>query len=879
MKKRNYLVTLLIALSIIMIIYFIKGIYPFGNNYAIWSDMHDQVVAMYYHFWDSIRGESSLMIAFSTGGGINFIGLIGYYILSPFTLLVLLVSRDNIVHIASVIVALKLVASSVTVLYCINKFFEKLPTSYKIFLSILYAFCGYVLISYVITAWMDAVYLLPLIAVGLKKLLDLEDTKMYIITVSLLLIFSFYIAAMTLIFIVFVSTLYMHLYKNKEERKQIALRLGISTIICFLCSSIILVPTLMQLSVSARVNTSLDTMLTLLVGPLYDKASYFFASGIAMAMTLLLLFKTKIKNVDKLFIIIVLTLLSIPVFIEPVNKVWHLSSYTGFPYRFGIITMLALSLVSAYYLNNMKEEKTTKRKMQITSIVTIIGVIAIFIITKLGYNDTQFTINKLTLTFIKKGFFVLFAICLITTLVALTILYLNKNKSKFTLSMLSLISIACIMSTGLLYVGIDHDQENLQNSYEQMLRLANGKEQPDNYYLKNTELVMTRNYGMVSKYNSLVNFSSLIDNNNFETLQRLGYDSYSMDTESVGGTLFTDTLLAQKYLISDTEVDNEYYSFKKSVKDLNFYAMKNNMSYGYLIDEIPITSDTENSFNFSNIIYNSITNKSELFKTYDDFNLINIRKEEEAGRMLFIKGKEEASLEKTFKVDEKKRLYLEIFDSFDFRSKFKRYKTLTIKVNGKTIEEEFPRPFRNGVLDLGTFENEEVTISINIIKDCSFQYIVLGEMDIAKYEDFANNYKINPIVEMNKNTIDISINAIEEKILFLPITYHENYKMIHNGNEETLLKVYDNYIGIKLNVGENNIKITYTSPGIKTGLIITVIGIVLGFIWIKYLSKVNIHILNKVAYAGLMSIATLLIIVIYIIPSFYFVKTLISKFI
>ena len=877
MKKNKYLITTLIALLIISSIYLIKGIYPFGKNYAVWSDMHDQIVAMYYHFWDAVKGSESLMINFTTGGGINFIGLIGYYILSPFTLTILLFSRENVIYAATIIVALKMIAASITSLYCIDNFFKKVPDSYKILLSILYSFCGYVLISYVITAWMDAVYMLPLVAVGLKKILDLKSTKMYIITTSLLIIFSFYIAAMTLIFIIFLSTIYMTLYKTPEERKKIAFNLGISTIISLLCASFILIPTITQLLASARVNTGFDTMMSLTIGPMYDKTSYFFGSGIAIAVVLLLLFKTKLKKADKWFVILILSLLSIPVIVEPVNRVWHLSSYTGFPYRFGILTMLALTLITGYYFNNLKEQKTNNKKIHITALVTFLGIIAIIIITKIGYTDTQFTINKLTLTHLKQGYFYLFAICIITILTALTILYLNKNKSKFTLAMLSAIALTNIMSMGLLYIGIDHDQKNLQDAYIQMNELAKNKTKEDYYYLKNTEQILTRNYGMVSKYNTLTNFSSLIENNNFQTLQRLGYDAYSMDTESVGGTIFTDTLLAQKYLISDKEILDSYYGFKEKVQRLNLYEMKNTISYGYLINEIPETINAKNSFDLSNIIYKSITNKSNLFNIYDDFSAINAEVEEKDDRIFITREEEAASLVKIIEVVGKKRLYLDIFDSYDFHTKYKQYKTLNILVNGKLIEDAYPSYFRNGVLDLGTYEDTKVTITIELLGKCNFKHILVGEMDIKKYEDFANNYKINTEVKMYSNNIEVSINSIEDKILYLPITYHEDYKVTNNGEPVELLKVFDNYVGIKLNIGENNIKMTYTSPGIKEGLILTIIGLILAFMWIKYLSKLNISILEKITYKVLMAVAMLLTIVVYIIPSLFFIKSIIEK--
>ena len=55
-KKRNlYLLNIAIVLLILTIIFIYKGIYPFGNNTLIWGDMHDQITAFYYNFYDALN--------------------------------------------------------------------------------------------------------------------------------------------------------------------------------------------------------------------------------------------------------------------------------------------------------------------------------------------------------------------------------------------------------------------------------------------------------------------------------------------------------------------------------------------------------------------------------------------------------------------------------------------------------------------------------------------------------------------------------------------------------------------------------------------------------------------------------------------------------
>ena len=85
-KYNNYLILIGITLLIFIIIFITKGIYPFGKNTLIYSDMYDQLTSYYYYLYDCFKGTSSFLINFSSSSGINFFGIICYYLLSPFSL-------------------------------------------------------------------------------------------------------------------------------------------------------------------------------------------------------------------------------------------------------------------------------------------------------------------------------------------------------------------------------------------------------------------------------------------------------------------------------------------------------------------------------------------------------------------------------------------------------------------------------------------------------------------------------------------------------------------------------------------------------------------------------------------------------------------------
>ena len=183
---------------------------------------------------------------------------------------------------------------------------------------------------------MDAVYLLPLLIVGLKKILDLEDNKMYIIILSVCLVCSFYISFMILLYIILASLIYLYIYK-KENRKKAIFNLGVSTVISLLISSIVVIPTMLQIASSERAGFDLSVIINSKFGPLSDKLSFFFTSAIAIVLTIILLLNYKKHKKFSLFAILNLAILAIPVIMEPVNKMWHFGSYVYFPYRYATL--------------------------------------------------------------------------------------------------------------------------------------------------------------------------------------------------------------------------------------------------------------------------------------------------------------------------------------------------------------------------------------------------------------------------------------------------------------------------------------------------------------------------------------------------------------
>ena len=82
----------------LLIIYAINGIALFGTNTIMKSDAWHQYVPLLSQLYDKLSSGGSLIYSFSIGNGINAIGNILNYLMSPLTWLIMAFGKQNIYH-------------------------------------------------------------------------------------------------------------------------------------------------------------------------------------------------------------------------------------------------------------------------------------------------------------------------------------------------------------------------------------------------------------------------------------------------------------------------------------------------------------------------------------------------------------------------------------------------------------------------------------------------------------------------------------------------------------------------------------------------------------------------------------------------------------
>ena len=194
--------------------------------------------------------------------------------------------------------------------------------------------------------------------------------------------------------------------------------------------------------------------------------------------------------------------------------------------------------------------------------------------------------------------------------------------------------------------------------------------------------------------------------------------------------------------------------------------------------------DQDNSFAVQNEIYQDITGTDQdIFQVINEFELENIKKKvTKDGHISYTIKDEDAYnyLIKDIDVEGKKTLYLEILKDLDNTTNAGIYQKFNIYINDNLYVKNALTDYNNGVINLGTFEDEHVNIKIELLADVEVDNLTIGVMDNQLYEEFVQEEKIDTKVDYYENQIRVQVESEDKQILFLPVAYNEGYQATLN---------------------------------------------------------------------------------------------------
>ena len=795
LNKKYLFLSIIISIFIIAIVFITNKTYPFGHNIFAVQDFDHAYIPVYYKLWDVLHNQSSLLFDWNLGVGLNCFGsLIGNSLLSPTSWLIALFKRDFIPYAMSFIIVIKIIEVTIITYWSIDKMFNKVDDIYKMIFTITYTFCGWTAFMISSFLYLDVFALFPLFVFAFYRLLKDNKWGMYIIVLTLCLMFSYYMSYLILFFIIgtmVISTIVLDIKDKKKKVVEVLLltllSLGLSCIV-FL-PAFYLAKTSTRMAASALFDNSFNISETLL------KVVYMLPMSLPFYLTFKQL-KNKKDKKNNLFFGLLLLYLLIGIIIPEINAMWHTGSYSGLPFRYSFIPSYVLILISLYYLENNKEKKIKAKNNNL--VYYLCYSFSLVLLMVLAYVYRKEYINSIFIFGLETlSQFICVLILFIISIVIISIAF--KTKKNILLLLFSIIYLSIF---NIYFIRVDtNDQLSLRTEeVKENLKLP---QDGYNYLIDMRDISINAPY--ILKVPSIQNRIHFIKKEMVDFSNNLGYQKEDTHIFAHGGNQFINLIKLNKYVLTYNNMDEDLYEQIDSYKNYKLYASKYNLSYIIPYDAKIYNAEGNSMVDNTNNIYKKVFNQEK-----DIIHLVN---------------KEEIKLSKD--------------NIYYFESTYN---------NLEAIIEQLPED----EYELDIAQNDDfIIMSLRVFKDIkiiasSKEYIVSYINKEELIEFINNNQEDVSFKEKGNKRIYNYNNKNNHKNALIPVNYDDNYNITINKKTVKYQANIYNFVSVPLEKGNNKIEIKYIPKFLKEGAMISICSLlILLFFYItnkkiKYLDKTNI---------------------------------------
>ena len=356
-----------------LLVMLISGYKPFGKYSMLYSDMYHQYYPFFVAYRRALLSGDSLLYSWNVGMGMDYLGLISYYLASPLNLLSVLVPEKWLLSFFSLLMPIKLGLAGLFFSLLLKKLYGNNDLPIALFGS-LYALCAWALGYQWNIMWLDTFALLPLVILGEIRLLQDRKFILYTTTLFLSIFSNYYIGFFTCIFVALVFFCY-EICRPQGLRRFFA-DLGLMAVFSTIAigmTAILTLPALAALQTTQssvnnfpkgfRLNiASSNTFLGLLdamrqvAGNMGGSLEPSFKEGLpnlycgvgSILLGFLYLMAPDIKLRDKLCAVFLLLFFNVSFIVRQLDYIWHGFHFTNMiPYRFSFLYSFVL-LYMAY---------------------------------------------------------------------------------------------------------------------------------------------------------------------------------------------------------------------------------------------------------------------------------------------------------------------------------------------------------------------------------------------------------------------------------------------------------------------------------------------------------------------------------------------------
>lgn len=832
-KKIGYYILAFIIPCILMtLLYMIAGIYPFGKNSLLTVDLAGQYIAFFNAFKNILDGSINIFYSFSKTLGGNMYGLLTYYLMSPFNLLLVFFKKASIPEFIFLINIFKISLSGLTSYIYFDKTFNNKKFTSIIF-SIVYSLMAYNIVYSQNIMWLDGVYMLPIIFLGIDRLIEKEQPVLFCLSLAFSIFCSYYIGYMSCIASLAYFLYKLYLYNNYK----LSWELNKNDIFYFFkyaflavgISMFVLLPSVFSLLVGKTGNVwshmvprqdypVLDLISRFFIGS-FKKSDllgiypHVFISLIMLILNVVYFFNKKIDTKEKKGTLIFILFFVFSMTIDVFNIIWHTFSHpVGFPYRNSFIFDFALLIVAykSYVRIDTVESNIFKKMIPWTILIVIV-------MDKLAFTSNMFY------KIIGSGL-----------IIVIYLLYFYKSKNRNICKSIALLMILEMFLNGAITVyNMDYQ---LREKYDEFINsygtvIDNIKLQDSSFYRIEKEYSYTTNDPLLLNYNGISHFSSTFEGQNNKLLgDYLGIFNRFYITNYLGSTPVTNSLFNIKYVLLNHKVN--YYDLIDTYDDIYIYQNKYNLPIGFMVNsdvldlKLEMLEPLENQ---NNILKSMSGIDRDIFEriVVSDITMYNVKKDSKNDEVY---RKVDNDLEGyiTYNLTVKKSGEVYYYMASEDEKK------VEILSNGeRVIDTNSENGYRYNVIDLGYFKKGDtielkVLLLENSIKFKDAMFYTLNENVLSDITNSLKKENELVIIENKGNYIKANINVNKDnQILYTSIPLDKGFTILVDGKKVEAESIFDTLIGLKLEQGSHTIEFKYVPRGLKSGIAISIISVLL----------------------------------------------------
>lgn len=841
-KNHVILLSFFLPAFILELAYAVHGIFPFAKWDVLIIDLYHQYAPFISDLQDKIRSLSSLLYSWEGGLGTNYLPLFGYYLASPLNLLAVLFPKNLLTEAVLFLTLLKVGLAGA----CFSVYLKGVHRKQSIItsaFSLLYALSGYVLVFSWNIMWMDSIYLLPLIMLGLVKLVRDGRGLFYCITLAIALFSNFYMG----FFICFFTLLYypvcLFQYNNIGKRgtklKKTGMFAGYSLLSAGL-SAILLLPTYFDLQTTSAANNIFPKTLTHYFD-MFDFVTRHFTfatpsiregmpnlySGIVVLILLPVYFFSKSIRMKEKFLHLSLLLVLILSFnMDILNLIWHGMHFPNqIPYRFSFVYIF-LVLSMCYKAFDSLKEFTGK---QIGAIcLTILGLV--FIAQK--FDDLK--LDYLTM-YASMAFLIAYA-------AAFTVDRAKNILPSSRLLIILLVIVAEVVANTILTINkIDWvEGYSVREGYasgrevaEIRARIAGIAAEDKDFYRMEIMPPKTTNDPYLYNYRGLSYFSSTSSKQPVKMLENLGYHSNGINScVYEGSTPVLDSLFGIKYLIyRSMNIEENLYKKTASTDEITVFTNPYALSPGFLAPEgiKNYHSSSSNAFDAQNSLINNLCGVKDIFTPIDQKPGINYNLTYSGTGTKYYSftrtNKDTGSTAKVqIKVEKDQQVYLY------FKSPSNMKGSAFVMVNGKKVDFN-PRHstlINLGFCKAGTLPEMEITFDKTAPESGRFEVYACG-LDIPAFEKAISliREKEMTVEKITDTGMRGSIKAEDAGFMVMSVLFDKGWHVKVDGKEVETTAIDGCLLGFELARGQHEIEMWFVPDKFMLGLAISSVSLLI----------------------------------------------------